>query len=434
MAEGRTPWRRALASAAPVVVSSAGASLLGVALLPVLLQLITPAAFAQYSALLAASLVLGSSATMKLEALLPQVPADRRAELQSAAILSALALSIVASLLAISVSRGSGRNLAIAFVALGFTTALISVGTYVAVSMGNSRRLATGRLLQAGSAPLLQIAFALLGARTALALVIADGAGRAMASVYLRPGFSRVARRGSWSSLIGVLRSERGHVSYFAPATLVNMAATQLPLILAPVVLTVSAAGTYSFAHRVALLPSALLALGLSQAFHHQFGVIALAGREVGGEVRYLHRRVCVLVGVGFLGLSLMAPPAVEAFLPREWGPSGPLISVLSVWGAAIAMAAPFGSLMIIAGRQRASLGLTVLDLLVKVAMIFVALVAASDSAMAFAVLLTVGTVAVAIVSSYRFLAGTGLASSDLALNMAIAVVPPLAGALLVAG
>lgn len=105
-------WRNAVRQASPVVLSNTVAQALGLLALPLLLVVITPAAFAQYSALLSFCLVLGAVASFRLEALLPQVshiqrPALRRAAL-TLSICVPVSLSLFAALIAVILGSRTG--------------------------------------------------------------------------------------------------------------------------------------------------------------------------------------------------------------------------------------------------------------------------------------------------------------------------------------
>lgn len=431
-------WRNAVRQASPVVLSNTVAQALGLLALPLLLVVITPAAFAQYSALLSFCLVLGAVASFRLEALLPQVshiqrPALRRAAL-TLSICVPVSLSLFAALIAVILGSRTGSLIAVSIVTLGLTTALLSVGTYAAIADGKTNRIAVSRVAQAGGTPILQLAFALAGARNAVALVVADGCARLLAVKLLgTPG-----RREKWGAHPGSTRRQlsrhRAHVVWYAPATLVNIAATQLPLILAPTVLGASAAGVYALAHRLALVPSSLLAMGLTQAFHHQFGAMSVGEAALAPAVRLLHRRVCALVGVVFFFVAALAPSTVRLLAPSEWDAAGELVAILTVWAAAITAASPFGSLLIIASRQTESFVLNLLDLFVKGTIALVILGSRSGSSVEFAVALTAGTTTVALLSGYRFVRTTSLPIRDFLLHSCFAVVPVVLGAVVGVG
>jgi O-antigen/teichoic acid export membrane protein len=428
--------RSVRAQATPIILGTVVAQGVGVALLPVVIRVVDPAPFAHYSSILAAAMVVGSVASFRLEALLPQLDASVRSSVQRTALALTACVAIAATALlfvgASILSTGFGGYEAVGFGAIAGITGVIGIRTYAAIGRGDGRRPGAAKVAQALTLPALQIGLVLGGLRQLVGLLLAEVMSRLAAerTLVFRVGLRErsTPRPPRLAEVRNTLREHRAHVLAFAPATLVNLGASQLPLIIAPGVLTSDSAGVYAFAHRLILIPSTLVSQGLGQAFHHRFGraVVGDEAATLGDEARRLHLRLAVVVGVLFAAVAVAAPVVFPLIAPPQWVPAGIVVSLLAIWASALTVASPFSSLLIVSGRQVESLVLNVVDLLAKGAVSLIILAAPRADEVTFAVAVSSVTTLVAICSSFRFLAAAGCSAREVLPGVVIAVGLPL--------
>lgn len=425
--------------ATPIIAGTLVAQVVGVSLLPLVIRVVDPGPFAEYSAIVAASMVVGSVASLRLEALLPQLPAHGRPIIERVSLTLALAVSAAATgLTLVGMHLASTDDAAVKALGLGTIagiTSIIGIRTYAAIARGDGRRPGSAKVAQALTLPALQIGLVLGGLRQLVALLVAEVVSRITAeralAFGLRSRSTSAPRAPLYTEVRQTLRAHRLHMLAYGPATLLNLGASQLPLIIAPGVLNASAAGIYALAHRLILIPSTLVSQGLGQAFHHQFGRAEVDEETppLSETALRLHRRLALVVGVLFAGVAVVAPVLLPAIAPPEWAPAGFVISLLTVWASALTVASPFSSLLIVSGRQVESLVLNVIDLASKGAIGLLLVHVPHADAVTFAVAVSAVTTVIAIASGSRFLAAAGCSAQAAVPGTVVAVGLPLLAA-----
>ncbi|MFI6226630.1 oligosaccharide flippase family protein [Micromonospora echinospora] len=282
-------------------------------------RLYTPAAFGRYAALAAIAAVAGGAGALRLD-VAAATAADRDAALllRIAARLNGV-VGVVVALLAVAWAAVVGdldRPALVEAVALGAsTTALGLSGTmvYARVRDRRYRLVAVAKLATALVQGVAMGAFALLGDRSATALLTATALGYATGALLL----FRPRRSAAGVGVRDVLRRHRPFMTASAPASLINGLTLNVPLFFAAAVGSVAAADL-ALALRVGALPSALLGQALMPIL---FGEIAHQLRSSPRRARASYDRA--LVGLSVAGVGLLTGLAVGTHLaaPLVFGP-----------------------------------------------------------------------------------------------------------------
>ncbi|XTZ16663.1 hypothetical protein ACQSSU_04530 [Micromonospora echinospora] len=283
-------------------------------------RLYTPAAFGRYAVAAAVAAAVGGAGALRLDVAAAATAAERDATLllRIAARLNGV-VGVVVALLAVAWAAFAGdldRSVLVEAVALGaLTTALGLSGTMVYARVRDRRyrlvavaKLATALVQNAG-----MVAFALLGGRSATALLAATALGYASGALLL----FRPRRRAAGVTVRDVLRRHRPFMTASAPASLINGLTLNVPLFFAAAVSSVAAADL-ALALRVGTLPSALLGQALMPIL---FGEIAHQLRSSPRRARASYDRA--LVGLSVAGAVLLTVLAVGTHLaaPLAFGP-----------------------------------------------------------------------------------------------------------------
>jgi len=259
---------------------------------------------------------------------------------------------------------------------VGAPPAVLCAGVFAALSawftrQGRFRPLAAYQMTRSGATVLLQLGLS-LGGRGGALLVGGQVLGLALATLRLaaadRAGLRR-ALTGGWrpGPLLEALRRHAGFVLHGAPQSLLRVLATNLPLLMLPVLLPSSVgaaeAGRFWLAWRMLILPSQILVESLrGPLFRHA------AGLDPAGDarLRFLLRH-CALVAAlcaPALPVLLLAGPVLFGWVfGPAWRGAGDYAALIVIpwWLEAAQM--PAAVLIAVLRRQSFALKLEVVSL-----------------------------------------------------------------------
>ena len=414
-------WRghAALQPVLTLVGGTALAQALAFAARPVLTRLYTPEAFGVFTLVTTAVALLSAVAPGGYRfAVLRPARDDAAAGLVGLALAGAVATALLAAA-AVAVTAAAGGTagspawwmLAPALLALDagqtLETWLTRRGRFGVVSRSRVAQSAAVVAVQVGAPALggaLAGAAGLVAGATAgfaVSLALTGSAvwrtdGRALAAAFRVPAMRALARRYA------------RFPAFSAPAALLNLAATRLPVLLLAAFAGPAVVGQFGVAYGTLALPLALVTGAVGQVF---FARAAVAVRD--GTLPALTRETLrgLLAVTVFPSLAVVAAgPALFAFVfGAEWATAGEYARMLAPWTLAVAVAAPLTALFDVLERQRSDLAASLAMAAVLAAVLVVAGIGGTPGRMILA----------------ASLAGTLLRVGHVAWMLRIAAVPP---------
>lgn len=285
---------------------------------PVLARIYTPSEFGGYAALVAATGIIATIASLRFDVALPAVPDDDVAPLLHIALLLPVAVSIAAitliGVLAACVDTVAGMMVApptwVAAIATLLGTANVCQAYFVRA--GDFKRVAVLKILQPIVFTLLALAAvvglngAYLASWLAVLLVALWGCRSALVSLDLRR---------SWQAV----NNARKYPILSAPVALLDTASLALPIIFIVAAYGNESAGNYSQVQRLLAAPLLLLGIAASQVFYKHAGDLHRGGAPV---EPLMWRVVLSLLGVAVLLLIatvLVGEPLMALLLGAGW-------------------------------------------------------------------------------------------------------------------
>ena len=200
--------------------------------------------------------------------------------------------------------------------------------------------------------------FAVSLALTGAAVVRADG--RALAAAF-RPAMMR-----------DLARRYARFPAFSAPAALLNLGATRLPVLLLAAFAGAATVGQFGVAYGTLALPLGLVTGAAGQVFFARAAVAVRDGTLPGLTRRTLRGLLAVTV---FPSLAVVAAgPSLFAFVfGPEWATAGEFARTIAPWTLAASVAAPLTALFDVLERQRADLAFSVAMAAVMTAVLVVA-------------------------------------------------------------
>jgi O-antigen/teichoic acid export membrane protein len=227
------------------------------------------------------------------------------------------------------------------------------------------RIVAAGRLAQGTVTPAIQLAAGFAGAG-AVGLTIGATAGFlvlvaiAAGTVVLRDAsLLRTIARGSTS--IDLARRYRRFPAYTAPAGLLNMLSTRVPIFGLAATFGAATTGLYGLAFGMLTLPVGTLTGAVGQVFfvraaeEHRRGALGALARQV-------HRRLAVLSIYPMAAAAVAGPEAFALIFGTEWREAGIHARMIAPWLWLAAIAAPLTRVFDVTERQRADLAMSVVQ------------------------------------------------------------------------
>jgi O-antigen/teichoic acid export membrane protein len=329
----RAPFWRAVGVVAGGAAFAQALSLLAA---PVLTRLYSPAEYGIFALYLSVQWMALVVATGRYELAIP-LPRDDRdgAQLLAFALVFAFLVSL---LLGLAVALGAGRLLDetpaaelapyLWFVPIAlFFTAAYQCLTYWSMRQRAFDTVAKTRMVQGFGKTSTQLALGALGVGP-LGLMLGDAVGRGGGGGTLaRAAYRRNAvalRSIRWAGMRRMARSYRRFALYTGSSAALEAGAMQLPALLLAMAFAIDAAGWYSLAQQVILLPIGLIANSVAQVYS---GEAPRAAREDPAELRrvfFKTARGLALIAAGpALLLAAAAPFAFSLVFGQEWVEAG---------------------------------------------------------------------------------------------------------------
>ena len=147
--------------------------------------------------------------------------------------------------------------------------------------------------------------------------------------------------------------------AFLAPAGVLNVLATQLPVLIMTSYFGLAAAGQYGMAMKLAAVPVGLL--GASIGYIYSGELSKIARDSIGGARRLLRDtsiRLFAVAVLAFLAVTLSGKLLVVWVMGAEWATAGTFIQVMAVALAAQLVAAPLSQTLSVANAQLAQLSI----------------------------------------------------------------------------
>lgn len=400
-------------------ISTLASSGLLVCVLPFLARSYSPAEFGEYGSYGAVLAIIATVVTLRFEAGIPIARAGQTAAtlLSVGCCMTLLSALLWPSLIALgthSVPSTAGSILRIPLLALSAGIAvqgMLQLGTHVAIRYGKFPRIAYARVAQSGSQVFVQllspIAFLGWGG-----LIFGDLVGRGAGAIVvwwrseLRPGTDAPAE------LVSAAKDYSYLPLQMAPAALLTMVASQMPLLAIPLIFGNDVAGKYFLAYRVTYMPAVLLASGVAPVLLGELGRLSGARLPVREVMRSAAFRLASLVLPLYAVGALVGPPLLERILGDTWHETGSMVRVLAPAAALWAIASPLSSIMLAKARGTEAVVFSVADILVKGTCIVLG--SWSNSFPATLYMLSGSGVVLAAISIRRFMAAAKSQSESL--------------------
>ena len=290
---------------------------------------------------------------------------------------------------------------------------LAAAGAYEALNFQAIRRqdftsLAQSRVVQGVTTSGLQVTLGLLGGGT-LGLLAGDLAGRILSGARLvwSSGLAGTLAQFQWAGIKRVAVAFQRFPKYMAGASILNLAAIQMPFLLIPVFFGVASAGHYFLAYRTLFMPASFLGAAISQVF---LGEAAERARE-GEPLEHITTRIFLILSAAYLPIYTIAFTGAGLLFPavfgQRWGEAGIFAQILAPMALVWSLARPICGMLLVRDRLKESLAFTVFELLAMVLAIYLG--HRSGSIYRTAIYVSAGGLLVSITSVGRFLHAAGV-------------------------
>ncbi len=341
------------------------AKLVGLATIPVITRLYTPAQMGVFTTFVALVAILAPLATLRYLTVLPVPRRDATAaNLLALNLCILLLVSIVLGLTAASVGPrllAAASLDALAPYALLIAPAVALAALYETLSLWSVRHKAYRPLAvsQAGQAMLgsaLKIGLGLAGLKPA-GLLIGQLAQQGGGSLWLLGSGARALRthrrRIRWPTMAKLARHFRDMPRYRLPSHLLMMASLQGPAIFAAQVFGMDTAGQLGLALTTMAVPITLLGTSTGNAY---FAEISAIGRNEPARVlaitRAVTRRLLVLAAPPTLALAVAGPWLFATVFGASWAPAGEFARLLSIYLMFQFVSSPLANALTLFRRQ----------------------------------------------------------------------------------
>jgi O-antigen/teichoic acid export membrane protein len=268
--------------------------------------------------------------------------------------------------------------------------------------------LAQSRVISGVAQSGIQVAMGLASMGT-IGLLLGDLAGRVTSSLRLvwDARFLGTFRSFPWKGIKKAAVEFVRFPKYMAGASILNLAAIQIPFLLVPVFFGAEAAGHYFLAYRTLFLPASFIGGTISQVF---LGEAAERARE-GDPLKHITSRIFLLLSAVYLPIYTISLAGAGQLFPAvfgaRWGEAGHFAQVLAPMTLVWSLARPICGMLLVRDRLKESLAFTVFELLGMVAAIYFGQL--SGSVYRTAIYISASGLLVSITSVGRFLHAAGV-------------------------
>ncbi|ANH38197.1 Polysaccharide biosynthesis protein [Nocardioides dokdonensis FR1436] len=348
-------------SVVQVAGGNVSAQVLALLALPLLSRLYSPEAFGALSVVVAVSMLLSSIMTLRLEAAIAN--ALDAAHAKALARLGLCVSGVIATLLLVVgyMYDGSYISLALSTHYLRWTilctllTSAFVILSQLFIWEGKFRLLGWRSFWQGLVATLASLLLGVAG--VGIGLIAGQILGRIAAiSVMAAPPrgrgrsipFSRAIRiPGLWQYPV-----------LFTPAALLNIAGSQLPLLLTAAWFGAEAAGLLGVAQRVLVIPAAVVGLAISQVFLGKLAEIRRSSKPDQGTLTRSILAILIPIGAAITLAAIVLAPLADWMLGEEWAGVSDYIRATSVVFGFSFIAAPLQQVLVANARGAVNLGL----------------------------------------------------------------------------
>jgi len=341
---------------------------------PLLSRIYTPSHIGGYAVVFALASILGGIAGMRLEVALVTAESEDRSKILS--LIFRVMWFISLSLLGIIYLAGKSFDLITFDVSIYsllplFILALLNLTfatlQYYNTTFENFKVNSNSRILLAGGSVLFQILGGLLFDPSIMILFLGRIMALVLSILFLGSGLDliKIVREGNHQSLI-IIRKYYRYIVYYWPASLIDMVAFHLPIILIGSLFNPSLVGQYSFAYRGVSIPTATIGQAISQVFFKRF-TDNLESKD--NPYRTLLGTWSVLAVLGFLpflGLYLYGTSLVPFILGDKWVQAGEIASIISPMAFLMFISTPTSTALLALQGQKLTLPFSIAQLLYK--------------------------------------------------------------------
>lgn len=252
---------------------------------------------------------------------------------------------------------GLGHWLPIAVLGGGLAAA-IAVLQYAANRRRAFARMAASRLVLAGVAAAVGIAFGWAGVASGLLVAQLAGALAALATLALAvaPADRATSPRAGRAELAAAARAHADAPRYLWPAALLDTLTQQLPLVLIAAWYSQALAGQFSLAWRMLAVPLFMLSAAAASVFYQRMAALADRPREARALLLGSWRLFAGVGALPALAVMLWGEPLFAFVFGAEWAAAGRIAAVLMPMLWAMFVSAPTSSALIVLGLQKWSI------------------------------------------------------------------------------
>jgi O-antigen/teichoic acid export membrane protein len=349
---------------------------------PLVTRIYSPQDFTRFGLFLAALGFANAFATLKYDAAI--VSAKRACDAIRLVVLSVTAslplgaLATVILYLMVQSSLLGFGNLPTSSILILFPT-VVAYSTFAAlrqwfVRRSDDRRISRSLVFHSTSRLSSQLTLGFAGA-TGVGLAISEAIGRISVSVFMAryawPRLQRAVRTLRWSELLGVASEYSRFPRHATLSTLVDTAATVLPLPLVVQFYGTVSAGAFVLVQRVILIPIALIGLSVADVFHRKLAKTRASDSDE--AMRLLDKTALSLLLLGAfpcVSVMLLAPSLMAFVFSEEWASAGEVVQALAPLAWAQFAISPISQCFSVYQAHRFKLIYDVLYLVVSIATI----------------------------------------------------------------
>lgn len=252
-----------------------------------------------------------------------------------------------------------------------FVTASLQIFTYNSLKIGRTRQLACFKVAQASVTGGVQTAGGLLGEKW---IVFGYLAGIFLSVPTLFRTLARLAeshRRGIKHAIIASAIRYRRYPAYVCPNELIDVASSQIPIVLIGMLFSLATLGQYGFAQRVLAAPAALLGQAVGQVFFKSISDPSISP----SAMRRSMFKVWLTMGmIGLLPFSLLFVAGENIFswiFGIEWKDAGRMAEILSILIFFRFVSSPTSAIYYKLNLQKVQVIFTIMAFFVRIAPLF---------------------------------------------------------------
>lgn len=342
--------------------------------IPFITRLYGTETIGQFAIIYAIATIFGTIAGFKLEfALVPADDSDRSTLFALLLILMIPMVLLLSSMFVLTVSIIDLERFKFSMTSMGYLavlamlTGLVNSANFYNSSLQNFKRIANAKITLAASTFILQIALGYIFEASLEMLLMSRIFSLAVSFVMLSSDIEwKAIRAATINKMFVILKKQLSYIFYFWPASIIDVVAKQVPILLIGGLYGDSFAGYYSMAERVLSVPTAAISSAVSQSFYQKF----VSDLKVKANPRRILLFTWKMIGgigaIPFLLLFIYSQELIAIVLGAEWLTSAEIIRVLLPMTYIAFISASTSSAMIALDGQKYSLYFTIFALFNK--------------------------------------------------------------------